>query len=176
MLIPTTTLLMVTMPSSPQSPTHGLAVDVGVSVAVGVCEGGDVGVAVAVAGGVLVVVLDAVGVGEALPVGVVVAVAAAVVEPLQVPLLQRSLVVHCLPSSHGCPSLLGCLLMHSPLSGLHCPVEQASLHDLGSVRHSPVLGSHDASKQRLVGVGQVLIFGWQNPSSAHCALRRHFPS
>lgn len=131
----------------------------------------------AVACGVLVAVLDAVGVGEAMPVGVVVAVAAGVVEPRHVPLLQRSLVVQTLPSSHGCPSLTGCLLMvQSPVSGLHCAVEHASSHDLGSVWHSPVVGLQIAIEQRSVGVGHVLMFGSQIPSSPHCALKRHLPS
>lgn len=168
--------LMVTMPSSPQSPTHGLAVAVGVSVGVGVWEGEDVAVAVAVASGVSVAVLDAVGVGEARPVGVVVAVGTGVVEPLHVPLVQRSPNVHWLPSSHGCPSLMGCLsVLHSPVSGSHCAVEHGSLH-FGAVWHSPVLGSQNAIEQWSVGVGHTLTFGTQNPPSAHCAPRKHFPN
>ncbi|HVO25188.1 MAG TPA: hypothetical protein VMW56_16330 [Candidatus Margulisiibacteriota bacterium] len=90
----------------------------------------------AVASAVLVTVRDAVGVGvgEVALVRVRVAVATGVVEPRHVPLLQRSLVVHVFPSSHGWPSLMGCLLMvHWPVSGLHCAVEHASLHDTGWV-------------------------------------------
>jgi len=107
----------------------------GVGMALGVLVTVKVRVGVLLGGGVTVGVFVGDGANVGICVGVRVAVAAGVVDPRHCPFIQRSVVVHTLPSSHCWPSLRGCMLMQLPVPGSHCPTEHVSLQVFGAVSH-----------------------------------------